>query len=215
MVNHKGESRIAAVLLAAGESTRMAEMKALLPWTSGQPLLAYQADAIDSAGYRPIVVVLGHMASRLREELCDYPNAEVVENTRYQQGRSTSIVEGLRVLPHDIDGILILSVDQPRSTNLLMTLKEAWSESLPPVAVPSLQGRAGHPPLFSADLRPELSSIVEEREGLREITARYRDQRLLVPVDDPLTLTNLNTRDQYDAALQLASTWHGYLSTDG
>ena len=49
--------RVAAVLLAAGESTRMHEMKALLPWVSGRPLLAYQAQTLRDAGFDPIVRV--------------------------------------------------------------------------------------------------------------------------------------------------------------
>ena len=196
--------RIAAVLLAAGESTRMHEMKALLPWVSGRPLLAYQAQTLRDAGFDPIVTVLGHLADRLRQEIASMAHVQVVENPRYQEGRSTSIVAGLRVLPSDVEAVLIISVDQPRSAESLVSLREAWLIARPTVAVPSLDGHAGHPPLFDAALLPELLSVTEERQGLREVVSRHRDERLLVPVDDPLTLTNLNTRAEYEAALELA-----------
>ena len=107
-------------------------------------------------------------------------------------------------MPDDVDGVLIVSVDQPRSGALLSRLREAWLASRPAIAVPSLDGNAGHPPLFDTALLPELRAITEEGQGLREVASRHRGERMLVPVDDPLTLTNLNTREQYEAALRLA-----------
>lgn len=196
--------RVAATLLAAGESTRMEEMKALLPWIGGKPLLAHQTQALRAAGYAPIIVVLGHLAERLRQALTGPEPTLIVENPRYREGRTTSVVAGLRALPADAAGALIASVDQPRSVGLLAALREAWLASRPAIAVPSLDGRAGHPPLFSAALLPELLAITEERQGLREVAARHRGERLLVPTDDPLTLMNLNTREEYEAALRLA-----------
>ena len=196
--------RVAAVLLAAGESTRMHEMKALLPWISGRPLLAHQAHALAEAGYEPIVAVLGHLADRLRQVFTGPEPVRIVENPRYREGRTTSITAGLRALPDDVAGVLIVSVDQPRSGALLSGLREAWLASRPAIAVPSLDGNAGHPPLFDASLLPELRAITEEGQGLREVVSRHRAGRVLVPVDDPLTLTNLNTREQYEAALRLA-----------
>ena len=198
------EPRVAAVLLAAGESTRMHEMKALLPWISGRPLLAHQAHALAEAGYDPIVTVLGHLAERLRQVLTGPEPLQIVENPRYREGRTTSITAGLHALPDDVSAVLIVSVDQPRSGALLSRLREAWLASRPAIAVPSLDGNAGHPPLFDAALLPELRAITEERQGLQEVVSRHRSERVLVPVDDPLTLTNLNTREEYEAALRLA-----------
>ena len=183
----------------------MHEMKALLPWTSGRSLLAHQARALTEAGYDPLVVVLGHLADRMREELRGAPQAIIAENPRYREGRTTSIVAGLRALPLDVGAVLIVSVDQPRSHALLTSLRGAWLAKRPSIAAPSLDGRAGHPPLFTAGLMPELLAVSEEFEGLREVVARHREERLLVPTNDPLTLTNLNTREDYEAALKAAA----------
>ena len=197
--------RVAAVLLAAGESARMHEMKALLPWVSGRPLLAYQAQTLRDAGFNPIVTVLGHLADRLRQEVASMAHVEVVENPRYPGGtldlhrdRVAHAAVRRRGGAHHIG--------RPAALRWIadVSLREAWLIARPAVAVPSLDGHAGHPPLFDAALLPELLSVTEERQGLREVVSRHRDERLLVPVDDPLTLTNLNTRAEYEAALELA-----------
>ncbi len=204
MVEETEKPRIAAVLLAAGESTRMREPKALLPW-GGQPLIAHHVSALHEAGYGPLVVVLGHGAERVAEALPGHITLEVAVNARYEQGRTTSIVLGvLRLIEAAVDGVVIASVDQPRSAEMLRTLREAFERERPQIAVPSLGGRPGHPPLFSGALLPELLKVSEETEGLRQVMRDVGEGRLLVPVDDPLTLTNLNPHEEYEAALKLA-----------
>ena len=198
------QPRVAAVLLAAGESTRMGEPKALLPW-GGQPLIAHHVSALHEAGYAPLVVVLGHDAELVAGALPSDVSLEQAVNARYEQGRTTSIVLGvLRLIEARVDGVLIASVDQPRSAGMLRTLREAFERERPQIAVPSLGGRPGHPPLFSRELLPELLKVSEQTEGLRQVMRDFGDGRLLVPVDDPLTLTNLNTHEEYEAALKLA-----------
>ncbi len=204
MVEQTEKPRVAAVLLAAGRSTRMGEPKALLPWM-GQPLIAHHVTALHEAGYGPLVVVLGHDAERIAGAVPHHVAVDAVVNPAYERGRTTSIVAGVaRLRDADVDGVLVASVDQPRSAGMLRTLREAFERERPQIAVPSLGGRAGHPPLFSGSLLPELLRVSEETEGLRQVMRDFHDGRLLVPVDDPLTLTNLNTHEEYEAALKLA-----------
>lgn len=184
----------------------MGESKALLPWVDGAPLIAYQINALTLAGYTPIVVVLGHAPDALRAAIPPGVDISIVVNERYRDGRSTSIVAGLGPLSVTrTEAVLVASVDQPRSVNLLLALREAWERERPPIAVPSLNHRVGHPPLFSATLLPELLGVTEEQEGLRQVMQAHAGERLFVEVDDPLTLTNLNTPGDYEAALKVAS----------
>jgi CTP:molybdopterin cytidylyltransferase MocA len=197
---------VAAVLLAAGESTRMGESKALLPWTGGEPLVAYHVRALHEAGYAPIVVVVGHDAERVVEALPDDVEVLALYNSRYRQGRTSSIVTGvLELADPSTDGLLLISVDQPRSVTMLRQLREAWETERPFLAIPSLDHKAGHPPLFDGGMIPELLQVTEEQEGLRQVMQDFADQRFFVNVDDPLTLTNLNTREEYEAALKIAA----------
>ncbi len=199
---------VAAVLLAAGESTRMGESKALLPWR-GQPLLRHQVQALHDAGFRPIIIVLGYHSDRLRQAVPSLPSTVVVENLRYRRGRSTSVVCGIEQVPANATGVLVLSVDQPRPASMLRRLREAFEESRPRLAVPAYKGRAGHPLLFSAALLPELLTVTESHQGMREVTSRHHEHRLLVDVDTPLALTDLNTHADYQAALRLAEAAQG------
>ena len=205
MTTDAGKLRVAAVLLAAGESSRMGQAKALLPWVNKEPLVSYQVRALHDAGYDPIVVVLGHDPYAIDAALPDDVDVTAVVNDRYQMGRTTSIVMGaLHVATPDTDGLLIISVDQPRSVTMLRTLREAWEREQPYIAIPSLDGKGGHPPLFDGGLIPEILQVTEEEEGLRQVIRNFADERLFVTVDDPLTLTNLNTHEEYEAALLIA-----------
>jgi molybdenum cofactor cytidylyltransferase len=205
MTSDASGMRVAAVLLAAGESTRMGEPKALLPWINDEPLVSYQLHALKKAGYEPIVVVLGHDPYAIDAALPDDVRVWAVVNDRYKMGRTTSIVTGaVHVATPETDGLLIISVDQPRSVAMLRTLREAWEREQPYIAIPSLNGKGGHPPLFDGGLIPELLQVSEEEEGLRQVMRNFADQRLFVDVDDPLTLTNLNTHEDYEAALAIA-----------
>ena len=205
MTTEAREIKVAAVLLAAGESSRMEKAKALLPWLNKEALVSYQVHALHDAGYDPIVVVLGHEPYAIHDALPNDVIVTAIVNDRYKVGRTTSIVTGtLQVATPDTDGLLIISVDQPRSVAMLRTLREAWEREQPYIAIPSLDGKGGHPPLFDGGLIPELLQITEEEEGLRQVMRNFADKRLFVPVDDPLTLTNLNTRQEYEAALAIA-----------
>ena len=81
---------IAAILLAAGESTRMGRPKQLLDWQD-QPLVAAQTQTLLAAGCRPVVVVLGAHASRVRPALPARADVQVTTNRNWRSGRASSI----------------------------------------------------------------------------------------------------------------------------
>lgn len=198
---------VAAVLLSAGESTRMGKTKALLDWGAGQSLLRYQIATLMKAGYSPVVVVLGHNPETLANQIPDHPDVKSIINQDYQSGRASSVAQGVSSLPKDIDGVLVISIDQPRSITMLEQLKQEWESTKPrpPIAVPTYGGRVGHPTLFNGSLVPMLLNLSEKSEGMRSLMVDFRERRLLVPTDDPLTLTNMNTPEDYSKTLNIAT----------
>ena len=192
--------RIAAVLLAAGESTRMGRLKALLPW-HGTTLIQYQVSALLEAGVSEVVVVLGYRAETLRPLVEAYPNVSVVLNLRYRTGKSSSVKAGLRHISQDTEGILVLAVDQPRSVTVVREVMAAHRQLGAPITYPAYKGKGGHPIVFSAQLLPEMQAIRESRAGLREVVGRHRSEVSKIEMDDPDVLLDLNRPEDYERAV--------------
>ena len=188
----------AAILLAGGESRRMGRPKALLPW-GDTTLLAYQVRELRAAGIDDVVVVLGHAADQVRAHVP--PEARVVVNEAYREGRASSLAVGAAALPDDADPIAVLNVDQPRPQELLRGLLAAHQESGTLITLPVFQRRRGHPVVLAGALLGELRAASEEAQGLRGVLAAHEDAVREVDLSSPIVLLDINTPAQYEEAL--------------
>jgi len=191
---------IAAIILAAGESSRMGRLKQLLPW-GGKTLLAWQVGQARAAGADDVVVVLGHEASRIRDEAGDL-EARIVINEGYREGRASSLRRGAEAVADGVEAVLVLSVDQPRPESVLTALVDAWRDGRPLLAMPAYRGRRGHPVLADGALLAELRLVTEEGLGLREVTERHRDETAVIEIDNPVVNLDLNTPADYATAFR-------------
>lgn len=194
--------------------------KALL-WWAGRTLLEYQVAQLVSSRCSEIVVVLGHDAERLSpildaldRSIGGEPRLRVLRNPDYASGKCSSIRVGVAAASPGATAVLILGVDQPRPAWLLDRLiveqeriARPEGEQTYQIVVPACGGRRGHPPLFAASLIPELLAISEETLGLRDVLLRHAAEILPVELDTPLVRVNLNTPEEYAAALRLAAEW--------
>ena len=178
----------------------MGELKALLPW-QGRTLLAHQVTALAEAGVDRTVVVLGHRHEELRPELEGKPRVEWVLNHQYLEGKTTSIKAGVRALSVLPETLLLLNVDQPRNANTVAYLIRQHRAGLGLITIPTHGGKGGHPIIFDGSLLSELERISEENQGIREVVQRYQENVQRVEVDSPEVLWDLNTPEQYRAAL--------------
>ena len=192
---------ISAVLTAAGESTRMGEPKPLLAWR-GATLLEHQLTCLLEGGVSEVVVVLGHQAAEVARYVKG-PNVRWVVNGRYLDGKASSIKAGLTAISQDADAIVLLAVDQPRTSEIVSQVIRAHVENDAVITSPRYRGHGGHPLIFSARLRSELASITEDTLGVREIFRRHVDQVTEAPIDDPLVTLDLNTPEAYEEARAL------------
>ncbi len=191
-----------AILLAAGESSRMGQLKALLPWR-GKTLLEHQVDALTGGGAERVVVVLGHRADELRPLLENKQGVAWVLNPDYLQGKTTSIRTGLAALDEaEVDDILLLNVDQPRSSADVAAVLDTHRAHGSAVTVPEYRGKGGHPIALSASLLPELLQINEETQGIKAVIRSRPDSVRRFPLDNPDILLDLNTPEEYRAALE-------------
>jgi molybdenum cofactor cytidylyltransferase len=191
------------VLLAAGESTRMGELKALLPWAGGQPLIAYQAAQVLASPLERVVVVLGHRADEVGAHLPGDERLRTTLNPEYRSGKAGSIVAGVRATGEDAH-VLVLGVDQPRPAELITQVVAQHRRGGSAITVAGYGGRRGHPVLFAPELRDELLAIDEATQGLRAVLQRHAGDVAVVETGSPLTLVNLNTPEDYRQALHLA-----------
>jgi molybdenum cofactor cytidylyltransferase len=189
---------IAALLLAAGESTRMGRLKQLLEW-DGAPLVAWQARQLQDAGASEVVVVLGHRADEVRPAVPVF--AATVVNQAYKQGRATSLKRGAEALPDGTEAVLVLSVDQPRPAWLARRLIERWRAGHPKLVSPQFATGFGHPILLDGSLLPELREVSDETMGLRAVIDRHLDEAVSIEVASQAVDVDLNTPADYEAAL--------------
>ena len=191
-----------AILLAAGESSRMGRLKALLPWRN-TTLLEHQIHSLLDAGVRQVVVVLGHDADRLKAIVESVDGASWALNPDYLQGKTTSLKTGIAALAgQQVSDVLLLNVDQPRNSDMVRTLLERHQASSYRITIPTHGGKGGHPVLISAELLPELAEIEEESQGLKAVVRRHADTTERYELDDSTVLWDLNTPEEYQKALE-------------
>ena len=191
---------VSAILLAAGESTRMGRQKALLPW-EGTTLLAYQlAQLAVVDAIREILVVSGHRPARVTAITSAGERARVVHNGDYRTGKAGSIRAGLAAVSQDCAAILLLAVDQPRASSLIQRVVDAHIGIRALITVPANDGHRGHPVVFSSALRGEMAAIDEETLGVRALMQRHADEVFILEVADPAVLLDLNSPGDIPAA---------------
>ena len=189
-----------AILLAAGESSRMGKPKALLDWF-GTPLVVAQSNSLLNGGAKRITVVTGAHHDLIRQVVSDKPDVTVINNPNWRSGKTTSIKAGLSTLGDECDTIILLAVDQPRPVWVVERALESHLQSGSLVTSPRYSGHGGHPLLFDISILGQLKNISEEREGVREVMKRYEDEMNRAYFDNPIIRLDLNTPDDYEAAL--------------
>ncbi|MEX2247822.1 MAG: nucleotidyltransferase family protein [Dehalococcoidia bacterium] len=191
--------RISAVILAAGESTRMGRPKALVAW-GGVPLLRYHLDqlaAIDEIA--EIIVVSGHAAEEVEALAAGAPSARAVRNDAYRSGKVSSILAGVAAIDAGADALLLMAVDQPRPAALVRALIAAYAASRAAIVLPAHEGRRGHPLVFDRALFGELREIREETLGVRALLDAHAGEARVVEWADASVLLDVNTPADLEA----------------
>ena len=191
--------KIAALLLAAGLSTRMGTTsKALLPWGS-TTLINYQVESLRNAGVELIIVVTGFQHEKLKTRIISMSNVEIIYNPLYRTGKASSIKSGLSLVdPNSIDDILVCSVDQPRDHTIIRSILDQHIQTHSLVTIPAFQGKGGHPTVFSCRLFREMNAITDTTLGLKSLI--YNQPVNLFEVSTNKILIDLNTRADYEKA---------------
>lgn len=189
-------SRVAGIVLAAGQSSRFGMTKQLVSW-EGSTMVERSARTALDAGLHPVVVVTGHDAGRVGAAIAGLP-VQVVLNTEFAVGLSTSVRKGIETLPASTGAAVFLLADQPGATpEVVRALVAKHRVTLAPIVVPTYHGRRGNPVLFDAAVFPELSKI-EGDYGGRALFARHAGSLAPLPVEEPGILQDIDTREDLE-----------------
>ena len=190
--------RIAAVILAAGLSSRMPVNKLLVP-IRGKAVVRHVADAALASRATPVIVVTGSCASAIRAGLSGL-DLQIVENKDFANGLSESLKCGVRHVPDDCEGAVILLGDMPFVTpalidHLIESLNVSQGRA---ICVPVRKGRRGNPVLWSCDFFPELLQL-EGDAGAKRLMALHEDVLYEVETPDDGALIDIDTPDDLRA----------------
>lgn len=182
---------LAAAILAAGESRRMGQPKALLPYR-GATFLEHLLEVSRHPRIALQKVVLGAGAAAIRAQL-RLSEDQVFVNKDWQRGQLSSIQAAIRSLPPGgTEGLLICPVDHPLvSKHLIDGLIRAFDTSGKAIVLPVYNGRRGHPVIFGAKLYDEVLAA-SDSVGARQVVRAHPEEIVEVTTEEEGVVLNLN-----------------------
>jgi molybdenum cofactor cytidylyltransferase len=189
--------KIAAVVLAAGQSRRMGANKLVLT-LEGKPVVRHVLDAIAGSLIATAFVVLGHEAEQVQAALAQ-ADARFIVNGDFDGGLSTSLKTGLAALPPDVDGAMIFLGDMPDiDPALIDRMIEAFDPGrMQAIVVPKRKGRRGHPVLWGRRFFPLLLQETQGDSGAKHLIGQYADWVAEIEADDDGVLVDLDTPEAF------------------
>jgi molybdenum cofactor cytidylyltransferase len=174
--------RIAAIVLAAGRSTRMGSNK-LVAEIKGEPLIRVAVEQALASRADPVIVVTGHERERVEKALADL-KVRFVHNPDFADGLSTSLKVGLAAVPLEADGAIICLGDMPQvRAAMIDRLIAAFDPARGAlIVVPTIEGKRGNPVVWSRRFFPELAALQGD-VGARHVIGTYGEALVEVPAD--------------------------------
>ena len=185
--------RVAAVVLAAGRSTRMGGPNKLLADIARRPLVRIAAEEALASRAKPVIVVTGHQREQVETALAGLP-VQFVHNLDFADGLGTSVRAGIAAVPADADGAIVCLGDMPQvDAGLIDRLIAAFDPDQGALVVmPTFEGRRGNPVLWSRRFFPDLTAI-EGDVGARHLIGRYSEAVVEVPLAGKAALVDVDT----------------------
>ena len=184
-----------AIILAAGESKRMRFPKMLLPY-KGSTIIETVIENVLNSQVDVTVVVLGEFGDEIRKVIGNRP-VRYCFNELYAEGMLSSVKCGFRVLPHDLEAILVFPGDQPLLkpviTDNVISYFRATGKG---IVVPVYEKKRGHPLLISGRYRDDVLSL-DPDEGLRSLAVKFPLDVLEIEADTSDILKDIDSQEDY------------------
>ena len=194
------EPKVAAIVLAAGRSTRMGGANKLLADIGGKPMVRRVVEAALASRARPILVVTGHQADGVQAALAGL-DVTFVDNPDYAAGLSSSLKAGIGAVPGDCDGALVVLGDMPQlaGAHLDRLIAAFAAEPVATIVLPTHAGRRGNPVLWPSDRFAEMLHL-DGDAGAKRLLAVHADRvceldlgtdAIFADIDTPAALAEL------------------------
>jgi molybdenum cofactor cytidylyltransferase len=186
-------ARIAALILAAGQSRRMGAENKLLLEIGGKPMVRHVAERVLASAARPVTIVLGHQPDAVKAAL-DGLDVGFVQNPDYADGLSSSLKTGLSAVPENADGAIVCLGDMPGvSTELVDRLIAGFNPvEGRAILAPTRGGRRGNPVLWARRFFDELMTLSGDT-GAKHLIGTYGEFLTEIEAPDDGVLIDLDT----------------------
>src|SRR6201999_386324 len=198
-----GEGRnIAAVILAAGRSTRMGGPNKLLAELDSKPLVRTITEQALASKAAEVIVVTGHQAAEVEKALAGL-KVKFVHNPDYAAGLASSVKTGIAAVPDRAEAAVVCLGDMPLiDARLIDRLIEAFAPDRGNlIAVPVSDNRRGNPVLWSRRFFDELMTL-DGDIGARHLIAKHSEAVAEVPVEGHGAFLDIDTPEALVAARQ-------------
>lgn len=176
----RADARIAAIVLAAGRSSRMAPRNKLLEVIGGEPMVRRVVANALGSGARPVFVVTGFEAEGVTAALHGL-DVTAIANSSYADGLSTSLRTGVGALPAGIAGALVCLGDMPEVESMVLDTLMAAFTGASSICVPAHHGRRGNPVLWGNRYFTEMMEMTGDT-GAKSLLARHSEHLVEVEV---------------------------------
>lgn len=189
---------LTAIVLGAGQSTRMGDTNKLLLTFRGKAIIKHVLDLVCAFPFHEVIVVTGHQQSQIVRVLSEF-SIRCVYNEAYETGLASSIVKGISQSDPATGGYILFLGDMPfiQFQTVKSLIRMYLKASEPIIAVPVYGGKSGHPVLFPRPFKNELLELAGDR-GARSILRDFPTYVKEAVVTDEGILRDLDTMEAFD-----------------
>jgi len=193
--------KISSIILAAGESRRMGDLKQLLPFGE-KTVIETVLDKFLQVEFHEIIVVLGYCAEEIHAKLGKYP-IKVVVNEKYGDGMLSSVQCGIEYSDELTEAFMIGLCDQPFiEPYIISTLIDHFNTKGKGIILPDYNGKRGHPIIIHSKYRGEIFEL-DHNIGLRQLIHSHEDDISIVEFDSNIIVRDMDFPEDYKRELRV------------